>query len=458
METDYNYLLSLQRISLLTLAISFWTHETTRNFILRFNLLTLVSCEQQRVWQKIENEVFRKIRKLQLPQILKIKLSGFVKPIGNQILSWIEFHSNVDIKLPNKFVWTAEGTINRKETADVFVRDESVAIHIRYNLACIYCLESDIHMLWGQLDNHYKNVTYIKNCEPYIVRYWSYHMRKEVISAELLPLDSTVDGNFSLHANAFKWFAFTGNKVACRYFLNKLRDEERASVVMDTATVVTTRLKDSSSASSCFMTCDMLHFLLSLLTVDQQMLLCERTSARLILQSFLNWPLQNSFMKMADIASSFFLEKDYYCVLQEIIFRVRSCYQDYNYEELFGVFWQKIPSEYKLEICDSLLHDFITTADDKSLILIVNALTAPEREKLICSVSAGIVCRELVYGNKWNLLEFFIRQCVTRKDLLAQVEKDWKVLVSAPGETKEENDSQRKLFIMLENIASELKK
>lgn len=158
-----NYILkpSLEHITLVKIAAILWNLPDVRALMMKF-CLPLQPCEEspsRKKWQAVEEIVIEKVSKLPQPRHLQEKVLGLVKPIGLQILKWIEYHCKnfLGVNLPNEFCWMAQGTLDKKKTAGVLIKDEQMDITERYNLACIYCLEEDIPKLWNKIPENRRN-------------------------------------------------------------------------------------------------------------------------------------------------------------------------------------------------------------------------------------------------------------------------------------------------------------
>lgn len=259
---------SLEHIALVKVVISLWNQNDVRAQITKLSSSDLYLSAE---WVKIEDRVMGKVSQLSLPHVLKEKMLGFVKPIGLQILGLMVYHCKIFclyVSLPDELYWTPHGTVDRKKTAKVLVRDENLDISTRYKLACIYCLEDDIIHLWKSLPDEFKNCVWDKF--P-IINFWTLNMKRM--------------GLVNTHVNckveflhSVRWF----NKVAAEYFLQKLTPREREESLIETAKFVV----DS----------DVLYFLISEMNEEQQKAAFKHGPYR-VLKCFLQWPYQRFFIE-----------------------------------------------------------------------------------------------------------------------------------------------------------------
>lgn len=97
---------SLEYTILLKIVIMLWNQDDVRALMRKYRFPLLFK-NRIKEWQKIEDKVIEKV--LSLPQLglLTEKLIGFIKPIGIQILKWMEYHCTglyLYINLPENFV------------------------------------------------------------------------------------------------------------------------------------------------------------------------------------------------------------------------------------------------------------------------------------------------------------------------------------------------------------------
>ncbi|GFR14959.1 uncharacterized protein TNCT_227181 [Trichonephila clavata] len=93
-----------------------------------------------------------------LPNEVKQQLRVTVIALGLEIKQWFESHRFIVIgdnyDLRNKLSWFSFGVIDRLKTARNFIRDEDIEVGKRFHLACEYCFEDDVKMLWRNMSTH----------------------------------------------------------------------------------------------------------------------------------------------------------------------------------------------------------------------------------------------------------------------------------------------------------------
>lgn len=435
-----NYILmpSLEHIALLKIVITLWNRDYIQDLVSQFYFTPLIISETRKEWKKIEDKVSEKIQELPLPKLLKKQLPNFVEAIGWQILTWKKCYRNllgesyVTIYL-RKLCWTLQGTVDKKKTVEILIKDESLHICKRYMLACTFCLEDYIYILWEQLKEPYKkDLTYIRKYEPPFVSFWCHYIQGKLAQLDKIMKTYCKDDNVSSYEYAFQHSAVSGNEAATRYFLQKLTPEEKEKNFVKTAGHVAKLrcgcfTKHSDFPKRYFT--DVLCFLLSVMNKRQQIEV-SKNCAYIVLKCLLDWPWQNLFMKISENLWIFLSEEDYYHLLSIIIYiKVIPGHRDHNYQKLFGMFWKQSPDTHKKYViakCASstiLLKDLFKIEDKENIKLIFDNATIAEREKLVFCEMGQRTCQNLIYGDKWDLLGFFIQECISSKEVMTRFKK-----------------------------------
>ncbi len=164
-------------------------------------------------------------------------------------------------------------------------------------------------------------------------------------------------------------------------------------------------------------------------------------------------------METAEYMWALISEEDYNCLLWGIVNnKVITGYKDYNYQGLFREFWQQSPVNYKKYIinkCASsglLLPDLFKVEDKENISLILKDATASEKEKII-SYEGKDICKSLIYSNKWDLLQFFINECISSKDVMIKFKEEFekRIKCNRSQEYAKRKDVWDKFFQLLDN-------
>lgn len=455
---DYILKPSTEKQELVKKAIELWNQDDIRDLIKKFYFL-LFDGNKQKEWQKIEDKVAEKVSQLVLTESLKEKILGFIKPIGLQIIKWRKYHE--DFLSARKFIrnsinkiyWTPEGTIDKKKTAQELVKDEGLDVVQLYKLACIYCLEDEIKELWEQVPKRTQEYIYNKGQPSFanehgLVVFWTYELKGELAKlndlmeeikiiedneVEYIGDNKVTEGIYQL---AFGYAARRGNKAAVEYFLQKLTPKERKECLVKFAGV-TAKLRCISmqrNLRSYFpkeYNTEVLCFLLAQMSEEEQVEVFKSYSSE-VLECLLDWPYQDFFIETAQRMWGVLPEKDCDYLLRIVINKVLNNYKDYNYQELFRKFWHESPIANRKYVIDkfisggTLLSKLLKVEDKENISLVLKDVTAAEKEKLISCYEGQNICASLSYNNKWDLLKFFIGECIISQEVMTKFKEEFK--------------------------------
>ncbi|GFV95509.1 ANK_REP_REGION domain-containing protein [Trichonephila clavipes] len=216
------------------IAASLWNHD---------DIVTLIkTCSFYLYGEKFQkgtilyDRIIRKVEKLLLPTALKDALEETIRSVGLEILKFNCFQQkylgekNHFFDSEIKIYWTYLGTIDKIRTAMSFVKDNKIDFTLRYKIACIYCLEDDIPILWEKMAQDDKKILIKTDSLPIyrvLISFWETEMKKE-----LFKLHELRRSNQNVYVDAFQHAALNGNAAATRYFFQKLSDEEKREEVL----------------------------------------------------------------------------------------------------------------------------------------------------------------------------------------------------------------------------------
>ncbi|KFM71539.1 hypothetical protein X975_17417, partial [Stegodyphus mimosarum] len=426
---NFSLMPSLVHRALIKTTILLWNQDYIWALIAHFSESALPNEEE---WQIIEDNVIKKASDLLIPVSLKEKILTFIKPIGREIFKWREFHCPyLGIRPRKNLCWTSLGTVDKKKTAELLMKDDktlpylTLDITTRYKLACIYCLENDIHELWKRM-SEYERKSFYSEDDPRIVDqheliiFWT---RGEV-SRMNIRIERIWEGR-TTYQIAFEYAAISGNKAATEYFLQKLTVIEKEESLVRATRHVIIRRRSSFSSSTDFPKehyADVLCFLLSQMDEEQQLEVFKSHICG-VFQCFLDWPWQDLFMKTASHVWEVLSERKWKYLLTSVTDKVVVGYTDYDYQKLFGEFWQQSPATHKKYIRDNwagwfLLYRLFHIEDEENIRLIFSDATVIEKKKFIFSTRGKEICEYLIEHEMWDFLKFFIRECVpSRNDM-----------------------------------------
>ncbi|GBN25221.1 hypothetical protein AVEN_211697-1 [Araneus ventricosus] len=289
--------------------------------------------ERRKYWKQIEAKVVEKLPSL--PNLLKTRVSKFIRPIHLEIEKWVLDHEGVGnlcapycyLNYKSFLFWKTDGTIDRMQTAKNFVQNKNFDPETRFAMACTYFLEDEVLALW-----HGEEVFNGKTISRYgtsaAVRFWVKRLKKG--SRRKRPWKEEIDGYFKNLGMRDSDFRI---KVSC--FFSYLSEESKEKYL-----ILHNWYPHSDDFRLCFQAMD---------ERERVELFSEYTV--LFLYRCLEWPFQSLFIDMANHLRSHMDAKKFKAVLDRIIL---SCifpgFEDFDYAGLLNEFWHDSPDSYKKKI------------------------------------------------------------------------------------------------------------
>lgn len=461
---------SLEHIALVKVVVRLWNQDDIKDLISKF-CFPFCGSELKDEWPKIEDRVKEKVIQLPLPVLLKDKTLSFIKPIGFKILRWLKHHGDAFsyIDLPHEFQWTPQGTIDEKKTAQMLIKDVSIDITTRYKISCIYCLENDILNLWNKVPEDSKKSLYWEESEDIneheLVFFWTYYIKGELSQMESM-IKRKLDSRCSINVYAFECAAKHGNRAAVEYFLPKLTPGERDMSLIKTAGCVAYDTLDIfGNHCTKFIYeyySDILCILLSLMNEEEQMEVFENYSCQVLL-CFLDFPWQILFVETAGIMWNFLSKENYGVLLCTMLTKIHKGFKDFNYEKLFGQNLQQSPESHKDFVLNGnsiftagyLLAALFKVRSESNIRMIFQDPIFRAKKQIFYSHNGQKICESLIEDENWDLLTFFLLECITSKDEMVRFKKDFKKVMirAAPKDVYERlKDRWNKFLRMLDDL------
>ncbi|GBN12135.1 hypothetical protein AVEN_4131-1 [Araneus ventricosus] len=406
---------------------------SVRNF--HCKSIIFLGYENLKVWQEaVEDKLSDKISKIGLPAPLTKLLIDTSKPMGRQIPGWKTFHEEYlfdsleegipfDVPILESLCWTAAGELDYRKTAEELIRSDFMDIVKRYQLASLYCLEDYIRLFWEELPEEKKMYFYDQKRHFQIGKqplqfWWPYIIRGEQSRQEFLTRFYRIQG-ITFHQYAFQYSAVRRNKAAAVYFFQKLTQEEKEASLMSTTEDLVDWRSFTHSAFPKEKVSEMLCYLLSVMTPDQQMQLFEKWPYR-VLGCFLRWPLQDHFSEIADIILNFFPASYYNTFLKDMY----ECFKNsgYYFQKLFPEFFLRIPFEFRKSFVDRQREPFsyfahiLMLEDKEALATTLRCVDDATRAGIVFSDFALDYFRSSIPRGRWDVVAVFLREARLSKD------------------------------------------
>ncbi|GFS31001.1 uncharacterized protein TNIN_443922 [Trichonephila inaurata madagascariensis] len=278
--------------------------------------------------KKWEDLVESKISATSLPPPLQTKLFTVVRILTFEIDNWVKDHSGFFpfcSEFQGSLQWKSRGKIDRKKTAEVLVSNEALQRPYRYKLACLYDMDSESHSLWDTMSSSEKKKLWTKNKQ---LPYWFVN---DFLHSETPP-EADKEQTPLFHRKTFSEF-FLSRKL--KYLSNsifwKTMDFEDLLLCLSET--------DASTREDVFKNCA-LH----------------------LLEYFLDWPLQNEFVDVADLLWSYLSEHNFRELLELILGRMMVGWMDYDYASLLRDFWSHSPAHYREFIKQDSIYESLVLA------------------------------------------------------------------------------------------------
>lgn len=262
---------TLKELCLIKTVTSLWNPNDLQDFKsdIKTILLTISSDYRggNKDWCNIETKVHDKTSTLPLPDILKKEICDYIKPVGEELLSWL-YQNHFQFKytgvIPEKIYWTGGGTIDKTKTARALMTDESLSTLERYRLALFYCLEDFIYFFKSQLTND-QIADFNKKSLDYPVSFRSSRRKNDLFN---------IKGSYCA-AFDFEKSVTSGNATACEYFMEKLNQDTKQKMLLESVCII---LEKSSQIRHNIIKKpyeDVIRFLFIHMTEEQQIKWCN---------------------------------------------------------------------------------------------------------------------------------------------------------------------------------------
>ncbi|GFY46003.1 uncharacterized protein TNIN_327441 [Trichonephila inaurata madagascariensis] len=98
--------------------------------------------------------VGKKVSSFPLPESIQKEVMALVRLIVLEVDKWLEDHARIPMSITSshiRFHWTQDAKIDRVKTAKAMIANNGIDVKDRFLLACQYCFEDDVVLLWGML-------------------------------------------------------------------------------------------------------------------------------------------------------------------------------------------------------------------------------------------------------------------------------------------------------------------
>ncbi|XP_055924991.1 uncharacterized protein LOC129956958 [Argiope bruennichi] len=440
MEQQLSFVLklSLEEMALRRSVINLWSETDVLSSI---EDLEFESLPEGR--ETLNGMVKEKISNLVIPEPLKKRMMIIVKPIGAELARWKTFHKNVvnwshdglGLNILKQLCWTPAGTVDYPKSAEKLLRLDALGVQTGYKLASLYCLVNYIPELWDKLPRSCKKRYLSKS--PFVPSRvkldvaWAYLLTGQESTLDSIVAES-VSRDSSFQQLACEYSALSGNKGAAEYFFKKLSNAERNSFLVPLVNeIAIDRDTESRRRSGDFpieKLSEVLCYFLSQMSPEQHMQ-ALRTVPCELLGSFLDWPLQDLCLEMADLAWQFLTEQEYYFFIETISKNIEKT--DHYFPDFLQKLYLNSPSEFKSFFVDygayqtCFFPKFFDTGDTQTIQIIFRNLEDFDKIRLVYGYNFFRLFDSLLLTEKRHLIKMCLEEALKSENHKILVEKSY---------------------------------
>ncbi|GBN30335.1 hypothetical protein AVEN_30356-1 [Araneus ventricosus] len=295
--------------------------------------------------EKCTETTKKRISQFQLPIELEKEVAGLFRHVYREVITWncglLEIHSKIlahskrgcscfdNFDLNRSLRWKSNGTINEKDTVRNLLQDGHLDTCFRFFLSCYFCSESDVTSLWEMMPEITKLDIRSNTCASLpVVSYWLKWLDGSVTAADSMSVIRR------LLESDRKFDSFISDVALFHYFLNKCSTVDRRNFCLH---FVSSNVSESP---------ELIRFCLSEIDEKQEEIIL-RNNPWAVLNSFLDWPWQRHFMKLANRMWTLLQEGDYASLIWRFHLKISARWNDFDYVTLLTEFWDNSPTHLK---------------------------------------------------------------------------------------------------------------
>ncbi|GFX56896.1 uncharacterized protein TNCV_3566681 [Trichonephila clavipes] len=431
---EFSLILPLKEMSRRRISASLFNHDDIVNLIKTCEFHSYLYSDKFREGNILYDLIIGKVRKLFLPTALEDEVKETIHSIGFEILKFKCFQekylgeNNHFFDNEIEIYWTYLGTIDKLRTAMSFVKDDKIDVTLRYQIACIYCLEEDILILWEKMSEDDKIFPFKTVSLPMyqvLISFWESKMKKKPLK---LPERRRISKN--VYVISLEYAVYSGNIAATRYFFQKLSDEEKKEVVLKITKHVLKKVEFSKEYYF-----EVLQFLLLQMSEKDRLDVFQAGSYNLLC-CFLEWPLQSYFNNLAGHLWSYLDPSEFNDLLWHItILNFEHKGDGCDYQRLFSGLWSVSPLHFKQYIISNeswehLLCHLYETGDIGSANLMLKMLTPEQVDSFITGNYGLQLIYILSWSDQFNYLVSCLEACVTSARIGETLKNNFKTFLA----------------------------
>ncbi|GFS92376.1 uncharacterized protein NPIL_540111 [Nephila pilipes] len=382
--TEYFALPSLEYQVLLRIVTDLWNRETARN-----GLRLSFHSSRDEHFHGVLSVIRDNINRMPLPSTFKKELLRFNEGISGEILKWSKYHNEnycLNIVVPKTVCWKPSGTINYEKTAKLLTQNSTLTIFTRLFLSFMYGFEDSTKELLTVATENDSNQ--IKNTDAYFLSFWA-----EFLALDTNSLWNDIRGNQEVENILIQVFRMSVKRreiFVSEYIIKKLKPENKRNLVtiFEETTAIFYAFFPRVPFITNFVHADILCWLLHKLEKQQQQRMLMKHPFPVLI-SYLEWPRQGLFLKMANYLFKYLSGIHFGYLLKEIAYR-KTHDSDFDYGTLFGQFWRHSHAAHKkyaiaTKTCWSALYHLFMIGDIQNIEMCFENATDDQKQKFLNS-------------------------------------------------------------------------
>ncbi|GFY60260.1 uncharacterized protein TNIN_500181 [Trichonephila inaurata madagascariensis] len=326
---------SLQHLAIVKIAVCVYTSPEVRKF--EKNMMGCFGFSEihEREWISFIRE---RVSHCALQEKFQKKVIDFMKPLSLELCLWhthlnkmFVFHAPTITP-----VWNSAGTIDQLRTARKLVHCQDLPFLERFSLACHFWMTDDVLEIWKEtpLQEREKAIQNMRRNEfSLFMNEKVRKLRKEFLNKWIEWMDEGAVDHEQYYFYCFSLFSMPYLPMQS-YLLKKASPQATLDALRD-------RLRSNPRLNDLEYAC-----LLNLDVNYQEEL--RKTEPYGLLMAFLHHPLQNHFLKMAELVGDYLKEEEFDNLLFSIFLKLREGWKDYDYRDLLKNFFFRSPMEFRM--------------------------------------------------------------------------------------------------------------
>ncbi|XP_065218663.1 uncharacterized protein LOC135844396 isoform X14 [Planococcus citri] len=219
--------LKLEKMASVSVAIALWNRATDDV------VLPDMIWEHYEWCESLKEEVPKWVEALPVLKSFAPSIMNHFYAVESSVRDWISYLQQMVFDEENDsdlyqhisyIIWHPNGTVNTAETARNLLKSNALSVGKKFRLACIYCLQEDIVMLWPSVKHHHEVASIKVNRRPFLMYYWKCYCAGELQNIRMRS-DEPIEEFMIMKPSVNNWSAI-------EYFFDRLDANRRVQMVI----------------------------------------------------------------------------------------------------------------------------------------------------------------------------------------------------------------------------------